>query len=127
MLWHPDKNPDNSEEAEDMFRKIAEAYTALSDSDIRKRYNAGEDVQKETKRRTEEQRRYRADPKTFSEPDPETGTRSGQAFWFDPETNVTHTLNLSVEPQFKRTRSPPPSPPAPPPRKHCCLPAPGGS
>ncbi|CAE8734115.1 unnamed protein product, partial [Polarella glacialis] len=56
LLWHPDKNPDNEDEAEEMFRKISEAYTALSDSGIRNRYNAGEDVQTETKQRTEERK-----------------------------------------------------------------------
>ena len=34
--WHPDKNPDNKEEAEEKFKKIAAAYTVLSDPEQRK-------------------------------------------------------------------------------------------
>jgi len=29
LRWHPDKNPDNKKEAEDMFKKISEAYSIL--------------------------------------------------------------------------------------------------
>jgi len=124
LLWHPDKNPDNQEEAEEMFRKISEAYTALSDTDIRDRYNAGEDVHTETQQRTEERKKFKVDPKSFTDPDPETGTRQARASWVDPETNETHTVNVTMEPQFKRTGAPPPPPPRPPMAKHCCLPVP---
>ena len=31
LKWHPDKNPDNKEEAESMFKTISEAYEVLSD------------------------------------------------------------------------------------------------
>jgi len=122
LLWHPDKNPDNEDEAEAMFRKISEAYTALSEPEMRQRYNSGEDVQREAKERAEEQRKFKVDPRTFSEPDPETGKRSAEASWTDPETNDTHTVNVTVEPQFRHTGAPPPAPPPPPPPKHCCLP-----
>ena len=36
---HPDKNIDNKEKAEDVFKKITEAYSVLSDSNKRKRYD----------------------------------------------------------------------------------------
>merc|ERR1719329_579609 len=39
LEWHPDKNPDRREEAEERFRQIAEAYAVLSNSDSRKRYD----------------------------------------------------------------------------------------
>ncbi|KAG9349037.1 hypothetical protein JZ751_029355, partial [Albula glossodonta] len=39
LKWHPDKNPDNKEEAEKKFKGIAEAYEVLSDSAKRSSYN----------------------------------------------------------------------------------------
>lgn len=44
LQWHPDKNVDNREEAENMFREIAAAYEVLGDEDKRVRYDRGEDV-----------------------------------------------------------------------------------
>lgn len=35
VQWHPDKNPDNTKEAEEVFKKIGEAYAVLSDKEKR--------------------------------------------------------------------------------------------
>lgn len=43
LQWHPDKNVDNREEAEEKFREIAAAYEILGDEDKRTRYDRGED------------------------------------------------------------------------------------
>ncbi|XP_065145461.1 dnaJ homolog subfamily B member 6b isoform X1 [Paramisgurnus dabryanus] len=39
LKWHPDKNPDNKEEAEKRFKVISEAYEVLSDENKRSQYD----------------------------------------------------------------------------------------
>jgi len=39
VKWHPDKNPECKEEAERMFKAVAEAYEVLSDADKRAVYD----------------------------------------------------------------------------------------
>eukprot|EP00003_Mantamonas_plastica_P028895 TRINITY_DN6741_c1_g1_i3.p1 TRINITY_DN6741_c1_g1~~TRINITY_DN6741_c1_g1_i3.p1 ORF type:complete len:328 (+),score=133.37 TRINITY_DN6741_c1_g1_i3:1925-2908(+) len=40
MKWHPDKNPDNQDEAEKKFKDISEAYEILTDEKKRQVYDA---------------------------------------------------------------------------------------
>lgn len=44
LKWHPDKNPDNLEEAEKKFADIGEAYEVLSDEEMKAKYDRGEPV-----------------------------------------------------------------------------------
>eukprot|EP00112_Aurelia_sp_Birch-Aquarium-sp1_P001382 Seg1147.9 transcript_id=Seg1147.9/GoldUCD/mRNA.D3Y31 product="DnaJ subfamily B member 6-B" protein_id=Seg1147.9/GoldUCD/D3Y31 len=39
LKWHPDKNPDNTKEAEEKFKEISEAYDVISDKDKRSVYD----------------------------------------------------------------------------------------
>lgn len=39
LKWHPDKNPDNAHETKQVFQKISEAYSVLSDEKKRKKYD----------------------------------------------------------------------------------------
>jgi len=41
IKWHPDKNPDNHEEASEKFKVINEAYQCLSDASSRAQYDRG--------------------------------------------------------------------------------------
>eukprot|EP01017_Pseudomicrothorax_dubius_P025402 TRINITY_DN2746_c0_g2_i10.p1 TRINITY_DN2746_c0_g2~~TRINITY_DN2746_c0_g2_i10.p1 ORF type:complete len:309 (-),score=112.27 TRINITY_DN2746_c0_g2_i10:614-1540(-) len=39
LKWHPDKNPDNVKEATEKFQKISEAYSVLSDTEKREKFD----------------------------------------------------------------------------------------
>merc|ERR1719220_161047 len=48
LKWHPDKHPDNNEEAEQMFLSITEAYEAImADSERRRKQAAGKQAEPE--------------------------------------------------------------------------------
>lgn len=39
LKWHPDKNPDNVDEADKVFKLVAEAYEVLSDGEYGLKYD----------------------------------------------------------------------------------------
>jgi len=44
VLYHPDKNPDDRDAAEIKFKAVAQAHEVLTDDEMRRKYDAGEDV-----------------------------------------------------------------------------------
>jgi len=125
LLWHPDKN-DGSEESEEMFRLIAEAYAVLSVDEMRAQYDAGQDVSEHARDGAEREkaqapREYSVDPESWGDPDPETGDRKGWATWRDPESGEEERIQVHARRHHERSsHAPSPAPPLP---KHCCLPA----
>ena len=47
LKWHPDKNPNNKEEADRKFKEISEAYDVLSDSKLKQASQAGKQACKQ--------------------------------------------------------------------------------
>ncbi|CAK9058553.1 unnamed protein product [Durusdinium trenchii] len=41
LKWHPDKNPMHPDVAEQMFKRVAQAYKVLGDPVLRRRYDGG--------------------------------------------------------------------------------------
>tara|TARA_B100001175_G_C19507350_1_gene641687 strand:+ start:163 stop:594 length:432 start_codon:yes stop_codon:yes gene_type:complete len=44
LKYHPDKNKDNKEQAEEKFKEISEAYEVLSDDEKKNNYDNGQNI-----------------------------------------------------------------------------------
>ncbi|CAI2164980.1 15944_t:CDS:2 [Funneliformis geosporum] len=77
LLWHPDKNVQRKEESEAKFKKIAEAYEVLSDTNKKQIYDRyGEEGLKNGGPNDDERNHYRPNYHQFQFHDPEEIFRS---------------------------------------------------
>ncbi|KAL7428895.1 hypothetical protein ACHAXM_001709 [Skeletonema potamos] len=81
LQWHPDKNTDNKEKAEQMFQDISEAYEVLSDKELRAKYDRGEPVF-ENQGGQQQQGRHHMDPNFFFHQNFHGGGAGGQRHHF---------------------------------------------
>eukprot|EP01134_Creolimax_fragrantissima_P005327 CFRG5327T1 len=85
LKWHPDKNPDNPNEASKHFKRIAEAYEVLSDDVKRSTYD---NAVKDAKLRREQPYSWRSQHRSsYSQQQPTTG-----------RTAFTHSQTFSSVP-----------------------------
>ena len=115
LKYHPDKNIDA--EAVSMFLDVQQAYQVLSDENLRRRYDAGQNVDSEAGQKNTKPMRYK-----IVEVDKKRGI--AKVWWHDPNTGeegfMEMELNekdgdedIGVERKVQRTL-----------HEHCCLPDP---
>jgi len=119
LKYHPDKNKDP--EALPMFLDIQQAYQVLSDETLRRRYDAGQNVDDEAGQKNMKPMRYKV-----VEIDRKRGI--AKVWWYDPNTGEEGFMEMAVEKdgeegdgldgdrRVQRTL-----------HEHCCLPDPAGS
>ena len=87
MKYHPDKNQ-GDKKSEEMFKKISEAYTILSDSKLRENYDK-KCKQNNNKTSKNENKKYKKEAKSSGEGfDFENVEKSFESFFgFNPKSN----------------------------------------
>jgi len=117
LKYHPDKN--KSPEAVQIFLDVQQAYQILSDENLRRQYDAGENVD-ENAGKNMEPLKYRVISVDWER-------RVAKVWWFDPNTGEDGYLEVDLPPdeeddkQQKNARTASGRVL----REHCCLPLPG--
>lgn len=122
LKYHPDKNKDP--EALPMFLEIQQAYQVLSDETLRRRYDAGQNVDDEAGSKNLKPMKYK-----IVEIDRKRGI--AKVWWYDPNTGEEGFMEMVLNEKdgddgdgdgssgrSRRTRTL---------HEHCCLPDPNGS
>eukprot|EP00747_Dinoflagellata_sp_TGD_P075212 gnl/TRDRNA2_/TRDRNA2_158648_c4_seq1.p1 gnl/TRDRNA2_/TRDRNA2_158648_c4~~gnl/TRDRNA2_/TRDRNA2_158648_c4_seq1.p1 ORF type:complete len:264 (+),score=72.37 gnl/TRDRNA2_/TRDRNA2_158648_c4_seq1:88-792(+) len=117
LKYHPDKNKDP--EAVEIFLDVQQAYQILSDETLRKKYDAGQDVEGEAGSKGGlKPMRYKV-----VSVDKEKGI--AKVWWQDPNTGEEGFMEMEVPPGESEEQSRA-AVRARTLRDHCCLPDPGG-
>merc|ERR1712187_1012779 len=111
LKYHPDKNPDP--DAVQMFLDIQQAYQVLSDPELRRKYDAGQNVDDEVGGHKVKPMKYK-----IIEVDRERGI--AKVWWYDPNTGEEGFMEIEIDKEERASgraagRSL---------YEHCCLPAP---
>lgn len=112
LKYHPDKNKDP--DAVQIFLDVQQAYQVLSDEELRRKYDAGQDVDVDESMRNMKPMKYRV-----VKIDKERGI--AKVWWMDPNTGEEGFMEVELPPEDekeehvvgRRTL-----------REHCCLPLP---
>jgi DnaJ-domain-containing protein 1 len=115
LKYHPDKNQDPG--ATEMFLDIQQAYEVLSDETLRRRYDAGQNVDDEAGQKNMKPMRYK-----IVEIDRKKGV--AKVWWYDPNTGEEGFMEMELNEKdgdsddggAQRTL-----------HEHCCLPPPTAS
>lgn len=111
LKWHPDKN--DSPEAAKIFLDIQEALQILTDPELRRAFDDGEDVKEQAQKKTQRARDVQF--RTF-EVDREKGV--AKVRWYDPETGEEGWMEVPIPKQEEASEQEAVRPLF----RHCCLP-----
>jgi curved DNA-binding protein CbpA len=86
LKWHPDKrSPEEQDEAEEMFILIAEAYAVLSDPELRRKYDGGEDVSQSARKRRQKAQNYQFHFERDAQQQMRQGARKVRAWYMNED------------------------------------------
>jgi len=114
LKYHPDKNKDP--EAVQIFSDVQKAYEILSDETLRRRYDAGANVEDEADQKNMKPMRFRV-----IEKDRKRGI--AKVWWYDPNTGEEGIMEMEIDTEEEENEK----------RsasftmdlyEHCCLPTP---
>jgi DnaJ-domain-containing protein 1 len=115
LKYHPDKNKDPG--ATEMFLDIQQAYQVLSDETLRRRYDAGQNVDDEAGQKNMKPMRYK-----IIEIDRKRGI--AKVWWYDPNSGEEGFMDMELNDKDKEADNGSDRRSQRTLHEHCCLPGP---